>query len=56
MVDHIKSFGKINRLGQCAEWGTGLIRALSYFMCKRWEGGYGGVIGMEAMMVGWERK
>ena len=52
MVDHIKSFGKINCLCQCAEWGTRLIKALSYFMSKRQEGSYDGVVGMEVMLVG----
>ena len=52
MVDHIKSFGKINCLGQCTELGTRFIKALSYFMCKRYEGGYGGVIETESMLVG----
>ena len=52
MVDHIKSFSKINCLGQCVKGGTRLIKALSYFMCKREEGSYGGVVGTEAMLVG----
>ena len=52
MVDHIRSFGKINYLGKCAKWGTGLIKALRYFMCRRYEGGYGGVVGTEAILVG----
>ena len=34
MVDHIKSFGKINCLGQYADWGTRLIKALSYFIAR----------------------
>ena len=34
MVDHIKSFGKINCLGQCVEWGTGLT--------KGWDGSHVG--------------
>ena len=38
VVNHIESFGKINCLGQSAEWGTGLVKALSYFICKRQEG------------------
>ena len=34
--DHIKSFGKINCLGQCVEWGTRLIKSMSFdFNCKR---------------------
>ena len=33
--DHVKGFGKVNFHGQCAEWETRLIKALSYFMCKR---------------------
>ena len=52
MVDHVKSFGKINCFSQYAEWGTRLNKALSYFMCKRQEGRYGGVVGTEAMLVG----
>ena len=52
LVDHIKSVSKINCLGQCAKWETGLIEAPTYFMCKRWEGGYGGVVGTEAVLVG----
>ena len=51
MVDHIKSFGKINFLGQCADWGTGLIKALSYSMYKREEGGYGGVVETEFILI-----
>ena len=47
MVDHIKSFGKINRPGQCAEWGIRLIKVLSYFMCKKLEGRYVGMVGTE---------
>ena len=43
VVKHIKSFRKINCPGQCTKWGMGLIKALSYFMCKRKEVGYGGV-------------
>ena len=35
VVDHVKGFGKVNCHGQCAGWGTRLIKALSYFMCKR---------------------
>ena len=35
VVDHIKRFGKINFLGQCAKRTTGLIKALGYFMCDR---------------------
>ena len=35
VVDHIKSFGKINYLAQSVEWRTWLIKALSYFMCRR---------------------
>ena len=34
VVDHIKSFGKINCLGQCVEWGTGLT--------KGWDGSHVG--------------
>ena len=52
MVDDTKSCGYINCLGQCAEWGTKLIKALSYFMSKKQEGSYGGVVGTEAMLVG----
>ena len=52
VVDHIKSFGKINCLGQCVEWGTRLIKAQTYFMCKRQECTYGGVVGTEAMLIG----
>ena len=52
MVDHIKSFGRINCLDQCAKWGTRLIKALSYFMCKSKEGSYGGEVGTEAMLFG----
>ena len=51
VVDHIKSFGKINFLGQCADWGTGLIKALSYSMYKREEGGYGGVVETEFILI-----
>ena len=32
MVDHIKSYGKINCPGQCAEWGTRLIKALLFYV------------------------
>ena len=52
VVDHMISFGKINCLGQCAEWGTRLIIALSYFMCNRQDGSYSGAVGMESMLVG----
>ena len=52
VVDHIKSFVKIKCLGQCAEWGTELIKVLSYIMCKMLESGYGGVVGTEAMLSG----
>ena len=52
VVDHIKSFGKFNFFGQCAEWMTRLIKALSYLMYRRYEGRYGGVVGTEAMLVG----
>ena len=52
MVGHVISFGKINCLGQCAELEIGLIKALSYFICKRLEGGYDGVVWTEAMLVG----
>ena len=34
MIEHVKSFGKINCLGQCAEWGTGFIEALGYLVSK----------------------
>ena len=50
-IDHVKSFGKIKCFGQCAEWGTRLVKALSYFMYKRQEGNYDGVVGTEAMLV-----
>ena len=58
VADHIKSFDKINTLGQCAEWGTRLIKALRYFWSKWKEGGYGGVsfLRTEAMFVEWKRK
>ena len=56
VVGHIKSFGVINCLGQCADWGTWLIKALSYFMCQSYEGGYCGVVGTEALLVVQERK
>ena len=49
VVDHIKTFGRINCHGQCADWGTKLINA---FMCESQEGRYSGVVGMEAMLVG----
>ena len=54
MIDHIKSFRKINCPGQCAEWGTGLIKALSYFMQEVrgqiWWSGWNG------SHVGWVRE
>ena len=50
VVVDIKSFAKINCLRQCSELGTSLIKALNYFMCKRQEGRYGGVVGTEAML------
>ena len=53
--DHAKSFVKINCRGQCAEWVAGLIKALSYFIYKRQDGGYGGVVGTESMF-GWVKK
>ena len=36
--------------------GIGLIRALGYFIWKKYEGGYGGVVGTEALLVWWKRK
>ena len=56
MVYRIKSFGNINFLGQCEEWGTRLIKTMNYSMCKRQEGNYGGVVGTEDTLVGWVRK
>ena len=52
MVDHVKSFGKINSLSQCTERGTGLIESVGYFRCKRLKRGYGVVVGTEYMLVG----
>ena len=52
MVGHVKDFGKINCLSQSAGWWTRLIKVLSYSICKRLEGSYGGVVGTEAMLVG----
>ena len=37
---------------RCMEWETGLVETLCYIMCKRQEGRYRGVVGMEAMLVG----
>ena len=44
MVDHIKSFGKINYIGHCVESRTKLVKALSYFTS--------GVVGTDAKLVG----
>ena len=35
-----------------SEGQTDLMKALGYFMCKKLEGGYGGLVGMKAMLVG----
>ena len=50
-IDHVNSFGKINCHVQ-SEGQTDLMKALGYFMCKKLEGGYGGLVGMKAMLVG----
>ena len=50
-VDHVKGFGEINRHGQRAGGGAGLVEILGY-MCKKEEDGNGGVVGTEAMLGG----
>ena len=50
MIDHVKSFGEVNRRCQRAEWGTGSVGTLCYIICEK--GGNGGVFGTEAMMGG----
>ena len=52
MVDQVNSFGEVNRHGQRAESGIGLVGTLGYIMCKRGEGGNGGMVGTEAMFYG----
>ena len=50
VVDHVESFGKINRHGQCAVRWQGLIEALCHLVYEGKEGSCGGVVWAETVL------
>ena len=52
MVDHVKSFGEVNRHGLRKVWETAFIETPGYSRCEMEESGSSGVVGTETMLGG----